>query len=317
MQKEHKKICLVSGGSGFIGSHLCDALLGKGYSVFCVDNLITGSEDNLKEAKKNKDFTFVKFDVTAPLPLLGKIDYIFHLASPASVVDYQKYTEETMLVNSKGTTNLLDVAKTYSSKFLFTSTSEIYGDPKVHPQSESYWGNVNPIGVRACYDESKRFGEMATMVFVRKYGLDARIVRVFNTYGPRMRKNDGRVISNFINQAISNAPITIYGKGVQTRSFCYVSDLVDGLMKAMFQEKTAGEVFNLGNPEEISVKELAEKIKVMTGSDSSITNGRLPEDDPVMRQPDITKAMTVLGWKPGVLLDDGLTKTIAYYQSLT
>lgn len=316
MSNEAKKTCLVTGGAGFIGSHLCDDLLTNGYHVFCLDNLITGSEQNIETAKNNPKFTFIRYDVTQPLPLLGKIDYIFHLASPASVVDYQKYPEETMLVNSKGTINLLTVAKSYSAKFLFASTSEVYGNPAVHPQPETYWGNVNPNGVRSCYDESKRFGEMVTMLYDRKYGIDGRIVRIFNTYGPRMRKHDGRVVSNFINQAITDAPITVYGKGLQTRSLCYVTDLVEGLKKAMFSKKTSGEVFNLGNPQEYSMINLANKIKKLTGSTSKIVYKPLPQDDPERRQPDITKANTVLGWVPTVSLDDGLAKTIAYYKVL-
>lgn len=308
--------CLVTGGAGFIGSHVCDTLLAMGYEVFCIDNLLTGLEENIHEAKKHTKFTFIRYDTTQPLPLLGKLDYIFHLASPASVIDYQKYPEETMLVNSKGTINLLSVAKSYSAKFLFASTSEVYGNPGVHPQPETYWGNVNPNGVRACYDESKRFGEMVTMLYVRKFGIDARIIRIFNTYGPRMRKNDGRVVSNFINQAVAQLPLTVYGKGNQTRSLCYVTDLVSGIVKAMFSQNSSQQVFNLGNPEEYSMIELAKKIKELSGSTSSIIYKPLPQDDPERRQPDISKAKSVLGWKPKVSLDEGLTKTIDYYRSL-
>lgn len=313
---ENKQLCLVTGGAGFIGSNLVDALLGQGCRVIAIDNLITGKEENLLLAKKNPAFTFINHDVTKTPPELGKVDFIFHLASPASVIDYQKYPEETALVNSMGTINMLKLANINHAKFLLASTSEVYGDPKEHPQKETYWGNVNPNGIRSCYDESKRFAEAMTMVYVRKYRLDARIIRIFNTYGPRMRKNDGRVISNFINQALTNKSITVYGVGKQTRSFCYVSDLVDGIIKTMFSDKTAGEVFNLGNPEEYTMIDLAEKIKAMTKSQSEISHGALPEDDPTQRRPDITKASGVLGWKPVVSVDEGLQKTIEYYRTL-
>ncbi len=313
---ERKKICLVTGGAGFIGSHLVDALLGQGYSVIAVDNFLTGREENLIEAKKNPDFTFVRFDVIRELPLLGKLDYVFHLASPASVIDYQKYPEETALVNSIGTRNLLKLTHTYNARFLFASTSEVYGDPKEHPQKETYWGNVNPNGIRAPYDESKRFGEMITMLYVRKYNLDACIVRIFNTYGPRMRKTDGRVISNFINQALEGKPMTIYGDGSQTRSFCYVSDLVNGIVHMMFSDKGRGEVVNLGNPEEYRVIDLAKKIQSMTHTRSEIVYDKLPEDDPVQRRPDIAKAKQLLRWEPKISVTDGLKETIAYYREM-
>lgn len=311
------KHVLVAGGAGFIGSHLSEALLGNGYRVICVDNLLTGRKENLAEANKNPNFSFMQGSVIEPLVINDHIDFIFHLASPASVVDYQKYPEETALVNSLGTINMLNLAKNNKAKFLLASTSEVYGDPKEHPQKETYWGNVNPNGIRSCYDESKRFAEAMTMVYVRKYGLDARIIRIFNTYGPRMRKNDGRVISNFINQALSGQPITVYGEGSQTRSFCYVSDLVSGIVGAMNSEKTAGEVFNLGNPEEYTMIDLANKIKTMTNSVSEIVHGKLPEDDPAQRRPDISKAKAVLGWEPKVPVDEGLAKTIEYYRTLS
>ena len=246
--------------------------------------------------------------------MLGPIDFIYHLASPASVPDYQKYPEETALVNSIGTRMFLKVAKAHGAKFLFASTSEVYGDPKEHPQKETYWGNVNPHGVRACYDESKRFGEMITMLYVRNHGVDGRIARIFNTYGPRMRPDDGRVVSNFINQAIAGKPLTVYGDGAQTRSFCFVSDMVDGLIR--FMDAPSGEVVNLGNPEEYTMLDLAEKIKRMTGSSSGIVHVELPEDDPTQRRPDIGKAKKLLGWEPNVSVDEGLEKTIAYYKSL-
>ncbi len=311
-----KPVSVITGGAGFIGSNLCEALLGIGQKVFCVDNLLTGSEKNIEALKTNPDFTFIKWDVTNDMPVIPAVDYVFHLASSASVPDYQKFDEETALVNSVGTRNLLKFAKAYKAKFLFTSTSEVYGTPLEHPQKETYWGNVNPNGVRACYDESKRFGEMMTMLYIRNKGVDGRIARIFNTYGPKMRKNDGRVISNFINQALEEKPFTVYGDGKQTRSFCYVSDQVEGLTKMMFKDNTKGEVINIGNPEEYTIIDLANKIKIMTGSKSEIVYSELPKDDPTQRKPDITKAQTLLGWEPLVSVDEGLKKTIEYYKSL-
>lgn len=307
---------VVTGGAGFIGSNLVDALLAKGYNVFALDNLLTGNEGNLAEANKRPNFTFIKYDVINELPVLGPISHIYHLASPASVPDYQKYPEETALVNTVGTRALLRVAKAHSAKFLFTSTSEVYGDPKEHPQKETYWGNVNPNGVRACYDESKRFGEMMTMLYVRNFGVDARIARIFNTYGPRMRPTDGRVISNFVNQALSGSPITVYGDGKQTRSFCFVSDMVEGLILLMEKESAKGEVVNIGNPEEYTMIDLANKVKTMMQSSSSLVHTDLPLDDPMQRKPDISKAKKLLGWVPHVTVDQGLEKTIAYYKEL-
>lgn len=314
---ESKGVCLVSGAAGFIGSHLSEALLAANYRVVAVDNLITGRKENLSEAQKNSNFSFVHHDVIKPLKEVNHISYIFHLASPASVVDYQKYPEETALVNSMGTKNLLQLARDSGAKFLFASTSEVYGDPKEHPQKETYWGNVNPVGPRACYDESKRFGEMMTMTYHSVHGVNARIVRIFNTYGHRMRPDDGRVVSNLINQAIRGDPLTVYGDGTQTRSFCFVSDLVDGTLRAMFTEGTKGEVINVGNPEEYRVIDLAKKIKEMTGTSSEIVFRELPPDDPEVRQPDIAKAKSLLGWEPKVSLTEGLQKTIKYYRSIT
>lgn len=309
------QICVVTGGAGFIGSHLVDALLARGCKVFALDNLISGREENLEEAKKNSKFTFINVDITTQIPILGPVSWVYHLASPASVVDYQNNAEETALANSVGTRVMLKFTKEYKAKFLFTSTSEIYGDPKEHPQKESYWGNVNPNGLRSCYDESKRFGEMMTMLYHRKHGVDTRIVRIFNTYGPRMRKNDGRVVSNFINQALEQKPITIYGDGKQTRSFCFVSDMVRGLISMMENPKASGEVINLGNPEEYTMIDLATKIQAMTGSTSKIEHGPLPADDPTQRRPDIRKAKELLNWQPMVSVDDGLQKTIEYYKT--
>jgi len=309
-------VSVVTGGAGFIGSHLCEALLNEGHSIYCLDNLLTGREENIAHLKDNPKFTFIRYDVTHDMPIFPSVTHVFHLASPASVPDYQAYPEETALVNSVGTRNLLKFAKAYKASFLYTSTSEVYGDPKVHPQKETYWGNVNPNGVRACYDESKRFGEMMTMLYAKKHGVNAKIVRIFNTYGPKMRKDDGRVISNFINQILDGKSITMYGDGSQTRSFCYVSDMVLGIMKTMFSEKTTGEVVNLGNPNEYTVKDLAEKIQKLMGTNAPVTQQKLPEDDPTRRQPDITKAKTLLGWEPKIGLEEGLKQTIAYYKSL-
>jgi nucleoside-diphosphate-sugar epimerase len=308
---------LVTGGAGFIGSHLCDFLVEKGYKVICLDNLLTGSKKNIEHLLGNSSFEFIEADVTKPISSsLLDISYIFHLASPASPIDYQNYPEETLLTNSMGTLSMLELVKKTGANVLIASTSEIYGDPIKHPQKETYWGNTNSFGPRSCYDESKRYAEAATYVYIKKHAVDARIVRIFNTYGPRMQKDDGRVVSNFINQCLENAPITIYGDGSQTRSFCYVSDMVEGILKAMFSDKTRGEVFNLGNPSEFTVLELAEKVKKLTGAKSEIVYKQLPPDDPKQRCPDITKAKKILSWEPKVGLDEGLQKTIEYYRSL-
>lgn len=309
------KISIVAGGAGFIGSHLCDALLAAGHEVYAVDNLATGNKLNNTAAVKNSAFHFLEHDVTQPMPLTVKPDYIFHLASPASVPDYQRLMEETALVNALGTRLLLQFAHASGARFLFASTSEVYGDPKEHPQRETYWGNVNPNGERACYDESKRYGEMMTELYVRKYNIDARIVRIFNTYGPRMRKTDGRVVSNFINQALQNEPFTIYGDGTQTRSFCFVSDLVNGLLKLMFTDNIKGEVVNLGNPEEFQMIEFAKKIAGMAGQTPKFVFKPLPVDDPTQRKPSIQKAKALLSWEPTVSLDEGLRQTFEYYKS--
>ena len=306
---------VVTGGAGFIGSHLVDALLAAGHKVIAVDNLLTGSEQNLSEAKKNSNFSFIREDIIQQAPVVtDQVDYVFNLASPASPVDFKKLSEEIALVNSIGTGHMLRFAVDHHARFLEASTSEIYGEPKEHPQKETYWGNVNPNGVRSCYDESKRFAEALVMIYVRKYNLDARIIRIFNTYGPRMQKDDGRVVSNFINQAIVGAPLTVYGDGTQTRSFTYVSDLVDGIMKVMVADDLQGEVFNLGNPDEHSVKELAQKVKALTGSNSEIVSAPLPEDDPTRRKPDSSKVSAAVGWKPVVSLEEGLKKTIGFYK---
>ena len=312
---------LVAGGAGFIGSHLCERLLNEDFEVFCVDNLITGSRKNIINFLKNKKFHFIKWDVTKDLPeKIKKQDFkaIFHLASPASPnpespLSYLHHPVETLLANSLGTLNLLNLARKSQAQFLFASTSEIYGDPQISPQPETYWGNVNPNGLRSCYDEAKRFGEAMTMVFVRNFKVDARIVRIFNTYGPRMDKNDGRVIVNFINQILEKKPLTIYGKGQQTRSFCFVDDTVDGLMRAMFKEKTKGEVFNIGNDEEYTILDLAKVLIKLLDENSKIVYKPLPMDDPSNRCPDISKAQKILNWKPKVPLKEGLLKTMEYF----
>ncbi|KKR34330.1 MAG: UDP-glucuronate decarboxylase [Candidatus Gottesmanbacteria bacterium GW2011_GWC2_39_8] len=313
------KKCLVTGGAGFIGSHLCERLLRAGFEVVSLDNLITGSEENIRHLKKNSGFYFVQKDVLEPitnfqLPITN-FDFIFHLASIASPPKYQKYSIETLLTNSLGTYNLLELAKKSRSVFILASTSEIYGDPEVHPQPESYFGNVNSVGPRACYDEAKRFSEAITMEYFRKFNLDTRIIRIFNTYGPRMEKDDGRVVSNFVNQAIGNQALTVYGSGNQTRSFCYVSDMIEGFMKVTEKGKM-GEIYNLGNPDERSVKEIGELILKLTGSSSKFNFLDKVTDDPGRRKPDIKKAYEQLSWSPKVDLEEGLLKTIKYFREI-
>lgn len=312
--------CLVAGGAGFIGSHLCSLLLDDGYGVVCLDNFITGDKKNITPLLKNPQFEFIEQDVAQPISI-PNLGYIFHLASPASPNkksprSYINHPIETLLANSIGTYQLLELAKKLQARFLYASSSEVYGDPSVSPQSETYFGNVNPVGVRSVYDEGKRFGEAITMAYVRKYNLNARIVRIFNTYGPGMQRDDGRVVSNFIAQAIAQKPITIYGDGRQTRSCCYISDMVDGLKQAMFEDEAKGQVINIGNPDERTILELATIIKKMTNSSSKIVFEELPEDDPRTRKPDIKKAEDILGWKPKVGLEEGLKKTIEYFERL-
>lgn len=303
---------LVSGGAGFIGSHLCEALLESGHAVVAMDNFITGREANVASFVHHPSFTLLQQDVTEPVDFA--VDAVFHLASPASPVGYRKYPIETHLVNSIGTYNMLELARKNNASFLMASTSEAYGDPLVHPQREDYWGNVNPVGPRSCYDESKRFAESITMEYVRQYGLNARIVRIFNTYGPRNDPDDGRVVPNFVTQALRGEPLTVYGDGQQTRSFCYVSDMVDGLIGAMFGSGTRGDIFNLGNPDERTILEFAQLIIQISGTDVSIVYKELPPDDPVRRCPDITKARTTFGWEPRVSLEDGLHETIEWFR---
>ena len=305
---------VVTGGAGFIGSHLCERLLGQGHKVTAVDNLITGMSRNITSLLSNPDFSFLQHDVTHPLDLPA--DVVFHLASPASPRGYLDHPLETALVNSVGTHNMLEMAARNGAAFLMASTSEAYGDPLEHPQRESYWGNVNPVGIRSCYDESKRFAEALTMTYVRSRNSDARIIRIFNTYGPHSDPDDGRIVPNFITQALLGRPITVYGDGSQTRSLCYVSDLVDGIIASMFTEGTRGQVVNLGNPQENTVLEYAYLIKEMCDSQSEVQFKPLPQDDPTRRCPDITRARTLLGWEPKVGLAEGLEQTIDWFRAI-
>jgi len=303
---------LITGGAGFIGSHLCDRFLAEGHEVVCLDNLITGSIENVAHLAGNEKFTFVKHDVTNYIFISGHLDAILHFASPASPVDYLQYPIQTLKVGSLGTHKALGLAKEKRARFLLASTSEVYGDPLVHPQNESYWGNVNPIGPRGVYDEAKRFAEAMTMAYHRYHGIETRIARIFNTYGPRMRLHDGRVVPNFILQALQGKDLTVYGDGSQTRSFCYIDDLVDGIFRLLLSRE--GEPVNLGNPEECSIIEFAREVLRITGSSSSIRFQPLPEDDPRVRRPDISKAREVLGWNPKTGLQEGLQKTIPYFE---
>ncbi|MDI3341060.1 MAG: SDR family oxidoreductase [Sphaerobacter sp.] len=302
---------LVTGGAGFIGSHLCDALLADGHDVIAVDNFITGRRANIAHLLSHPHFQLIEHDVIEPLDL--QADQIYHLASPASPDGYMRHPIETHLVNSVGTLNMLRLAQRYGARLLYTSTSEAYGDPLVHPQPETYWGNVNPVGPRSCYDESKRFGESITMEFIRRFDLDARIVRIFNTYGPRNDPGDGRVVPNFIMRALRGEPLPIFGDGSQTRSLCYVSDLVRGLIAAMNRDAARGEVINLGNPDERTILDLARIIIDLCNSPSQVEHRDPRPDDPERRCPDITKARTLLGWEPVVPLEEGLRDTIAYF----
>jgi len=304
---------LVTGGSGFIGSHLCKKLLEQNNYVICLDNNFTGSIENIKKLKSNVNFEFIRHDITKEI--LIEVDQIYHLACPASPIAYQFNPIKTIKTNILGTLNALGIAKRVKARILLSSTSEVYGDPKINPQVEEYWGNVNPIGPRACYDEGKRLAETLMVEYHKSSNVDIRIARIFNTYGPNMDKNDGRVVSNFINQCINNNNITIYGEGLQTRSFCYVSDMVDGLIKLMNSEKYVGPI-NLGNPNEITIKQLADIVKEKTNSKSKIIFNDLPQDDPIKRQPNIDKAKQILNWEPNVSLDTGLRLTIDYFIDL-
>ena len=303
---------LVTGGAGFIGSHLCDRFLQVGHEVICLDNLIPGRTDNIARLAGHPRFSFIKHDVTQYIFAEGEIKAILHLASPASPVDYLQYPIQTLKVGSLGTHKALGLAKEKKAKFLLASTSEVYGNPLIHPQKEDYWGNVNPIGPRGVYDEAKRFAEAMTMAYHRYHGVDTRIARIFNTYGPRMRLNDGRVVPNFIHQALRGEDLTIYGDGLQTRSFCYIEDLVEGIVRLLFSRET--EPVNLGNPDEYSILVFAKVILQITGSRSQIVYQPLPTDDPRVRKPDISRARAVLGWNPMVELKEGIGKTISYFQ---
>jgi dTDP-glucose 4,6-dehydratase len=305
------KTALVTGGAGFIGSHLCKYLLKNNYKVICIDNLITGTLKNL-ESIKTGDFLFINHDVTEHIDIKENINIIFHLSSPASPIDYLQLPIQTLKVGALGTHNILGVAKSKRATILLASTSEVYGDPLVHPQTEEYWGNVNPIGPRGVYDEAKRFAEAITMAYHRQQGLDTRIARIFNTYGPNMRMRDGRVIPNFISQCFRNEDLTAYGDGRQTRSFCYIDDMIDGLFKLASTEYHLP--MNLGNMDEITILELASKIKKLTNSNSNIVFDPLPEDDPKVRMPDLSKAKKILKWEPKVNLEDGLARTISWFK---
>jgi dTDP-glucose 4,6-dehydratase len=303
---------LVTGGAGFIGSHLCQRLLAEGCEVFCADNLITGSMDNIEELMGQERFTFLKLDVTNYLHVPGRLDAILHFASPASPIDYLKLPIQTLKVGALGTHKVLGLGKEKKARVLLASTSEVYGDPQVHPQEENYWGHVNPIGPRGVYDEAKRFAEAMVMAYHRHHGVDTRIARIFNTYGPRMRKGDGRVVPSFINQALAGEELTIYGDGTQTRSFCYIDDLVAGIL-LLLDKGEAGPV-NLGNDKELSILDFARVIIKLTGSSSKLRHEPLPVDDPKVRQPDITRARNLLDWEPKIPLEEGLSRTIEYFK---
>jgi dTDP-glucose 4,6-dehydratase len=305
---------VITGGAGFLGSHLCERALAEGHEVVCVDNLVTGRLENLKHLLHRDDFQFREHDITKPIEIEGPVDFVLHFASPASPMDYLKLPIQTLKVGSLGTHNSLGLARAKEARFFLASTSEVYGDPEVHPQKEDYWGNVNPVGPRGVYDEAKRFAEAMTMAYHRYHGLDVRIVRIFNTYGPRMRLNDGRVVPAFIQQALTGEPMTVAGKGQQTRSFCFVADLIEGIWRLLMSDLR--EPCNIGNPREMTILDFAETIKAAVGSSSPITFVDLPENDPQRRRPDITQAREKLGWEPKVELRDGLQSTIAYFRAV-
>ncbi|MEZ4315015.1 MAG: UDP-glucuronic acid decarboxylase family protein [Polyangiaceae bacterium] len=308
-----KKRIAVTGGAGFLGSHLCDRLIADGHEVVCLDNFFTGARRNIDHLLDNHRFELVRHDVVQPIVI--EVDQIYHLACPASPVHYQRNPVRTIRTAVQGTLNMLDMAREVRARIFIASTSEVYGDPQEHPQRETYWGHVNPTGPRACYDEGKRCAEALTVSYKQQYGIEARIGRIFNTYGPRMHPNDGRVVSNFIVQALENKPITVYGDGQQTRSFCYVSDLVEAFVRMMSLEHDPGPT-NLGNPRELTVMDLAKMTVSLTGSESEIIREKLPADDPVRRKPDISKAEEVLKWRPEVAIEEGLAKTIDYFKSV-
>jgi len=303
---------LITGGAGFLGSHLCDRFIAEGHFVIAMDNLVTGNPDNIAHLMGNPNFKFVKHDVSNYIYVEGELDYILHFASPASPIDYLRIPIQTLKVGSLGTHNALGLAKAKNARFLIASTSEVYGDPLIHPQKEDYWGNVNPVGFRGCYDEAKRFSEAITMAYHRFHNLDTRIIRIFNTYGPRMRLDDGRVLPAFVGQALRGEDLSVFGDGSQTRSFCYVSDLVDGIFRLLMSNET--EPTNIGNPDEITILQFAEEVLKLTGSKSKIAYNPLPQDDPKVRQPDITKARAILGWEPKVHRSEGLKITLDYFK---
>ena len=305
---------LITGGAGFLGSHLCELFLARGHEVVCMDNFLTGSPDNIKHLFGRDGFSFIKQDVTTYIHIDGPLDYVLHFASPASPIDYLEKPIQTLKVGSLGTHKTLGVAKDKKARYLIASTSEVYGDPLIHPQREDYWGNVNPVGPRGVYDEAKRFAEAMTMAYHRFHGIETRIVRIFNTYGERMRVNDGRVVPAFISQALRNEPLTVFGDGSQTRSFCYVSDLVEGIYRLLMSDDA--DPTNIGNPAEMTVLQFAEEIKRLTGSNAPIEFLPLPVDDPKIRRPDITKARKILNWEPKVPLEEGLTRTIDYFRTV-
>ncbi len=303
---------VITGGAGFLGSHLCDAMIARGWEIVCIDNLITGAEENIQHLAKDSRFAFVRQDVSESIDIRAPLDAVLHFASPASPDDYLKFPIETLKVGSLGTLHALELARAKHARFLMASTSECYGDPEVSPQPETYWGHVNSVGPRSVYDEAKRFSEAATMAYHRKHDVDTRIVRIFNTYGPRMRLNDGRALPNFLYQALSGQAITVYGDGKQTRSFCYVSDLIEGMLRLLDSQENLP--VNIGNPHEITILEFAERIRALTGGDAALTFRPLPQDDPKRRQPDITKARKLLNWEPKVSLEEGLRLTLEYFQ---
>ncbi len=303
---------LITGGAGFIGSHLCERFLSEGHEVMCVDNLITGSLGNVEHLRANSLFTFIRHDISHPLEIDGPVDNILHFASPASPVDYLRHPIPTLKVGSLGTHNTLGLAKAKKSRFLLASTSEVYGDPEVHPQREDYWGHVNPIGVRGCYDEAKRFAEAITMAYHRYHGVNTHIVRIFNTYGERMRLDDGRVVPNLMGQALRGEPLTVYCDGSQTRSFCYVADLVEGIVRLLFKDEH--QPVNLGNPNEVSILDFAKEILELSGSPSRIDFKPLPQDDPKVRRPDITRARQLLGWEPKIDRREGMRRTLEFFR---
>jgi dTDP-glucose 4,6-dehydratase len=303
---------LITGGAGFIGSHLCERFLAEGHEVVCVDNLITGSLANIEHLRSHPRFTFVRHDISQPLALAGPLDNILHFASPASPADYLRHPIQTLKAGALGTHHTLGMAKRSGARFLLASTSEVYGDPEVHPQREDYWGHVNPVGVRGCYDEAKRFAEALTMAYHRVHGVNTRIARIFNTYGPRMRLDDGRVVPNFIGQALRGEELTVYGDGQQTRSFCYIDDLVEGIVRLLACD--CHEPVNLGNPHEVTILDFAREILELSGSSSRIVFRPLPQDDPRQRRPDITRARTLLGWEPRIGRREGLRRTLEYYR---